>query len=69
MNGVSDGPRRYEIQYQIVAPTAITQTATISAERAEREARPRQPPLEQLLARGGIGGGRHTGNLDNTRSR
>ena len=37
MNGVSEGPRRYEIQYQIVTPTAITQTATSDAERRERE--------------------------------
>ena len=29
VKGVSEGPRRYDIQYQIVTPTAITQTATI----------------------------------------
>ena len=28
VNGVSAGPRRYEIQYQIVQPTPIAQTAT-----------------------------------------
>ncbi len=65
MNGVSDGPRRYESQYQIVAPTPISADGHEQAERAERDARAREAPLEQLLARRGVGRARHSRKVDN----
>ena len=67
MNGVSPGPRRYEIQYQIVSH-ADRADRHEHPERTQGETRAREAPLQEFLARARVRS-RHSGKVDNERSR